>query len=399
MKHQTAYLILITTLFAPGFAFSEHDQNVKINGAVVKVRDGAVANPAVKKQTVPFLGVYAVPIKSIVAKQLNLPAGLYLSVEQAISDSPAAKAGLERFDVLMKFDDQILVNQEQLQALVRSKKEGDSVKLLILRGGKEKNVEVVLGEQEVPEAASVPSLPLPGLGNPRFDFGDQGFPFGPDADANARALNQWMKDRDGNLDLPFGLGDDFRERLQRQLQRHRNQLGKRNGAIGPELNDPELLEKYDVDGDGKLSRIERDKARDEGAIPEPNLDLDFNFGLGIPNAGDLLRDARRRGAANAWSSVSGSAQTKVVTMDETGSYEFSSNDGKKRFKVTSRDGEVLFDGPVNTEEERAKVPEALRQRLDSIESNVKIHVHPKPDRKAQPQKQNKKGKPKKDQLL
>ncbi|MFP6899981.1 MAG: PDZ domain-containing protein, partial [Opitutales bacterium] len=375
---------------------SENKQKLKINGAVVEARDGAVANLVVKKQQVPFLGVYAVPLNPAVAKQLNLADGLYLSLEQAIPDSPAAKAGLERFDVLMKFDDQILVNPQQLQALVRSKKQGDWVTLSILRGGDEKTIKVQLGEQQVPKVAFGRAWPVPDPVGPRIFFGGQGFQFGPDAGMN---FKHWMDDLDGNLDLRFGLGDDARAQILRQLQRHRGQLGNRGDGLGPELNDSELLKKYDADGDGKLSRLERDKARDEGTVPGLNFDLDLDFGLGIPKVDDLLRDARRRGAASTWSSVSGSVQTKVVTMDDTGSYEFSSNDGKKRFKATSPDGEVLFDGPVNTKEERSKVPESLRQRLDSIESNVKVRIHSKPGRDLQPPKRNKKGKGKKDQLL
>jgi len=255
-----------------------------------------------------------------------------------------------------------------------------------------------LGEQEVPAAMVRQARPVPAPANPGpgFDFGPD-FPFGPDAQAFGFDVP------DGNLNLRFGFDDDVRARIQRQLQRHRNQLGNQGLRQNPGFNDPELLEKYDADGDGKLSPMERDKARDEGVVPNPKFDFDLNLDLGVPQIEDLLRDARRRGAASTWSAVSGSAQTKVVTMDDTGSYEYSSNDGDKRFKATSPDGEVLFDGPVNTKEEKAKVPEHLRPRLDSIESNVKVRVHPKPGADAlpqvHPQKRNKKNKEKKNQLL
>ena len=343
MKYKTISLLFLTTFGASFFAFSEN------------------------KQTVPFLGVYAVPVNPAVSKQLQLTDGLYLSLAQTIPDSPAAKAGLEQFDLLMKFDDQILVNPEQLQALVRSKKKGDLVKLSIMRGGKELAVEVELEEQQVSDIMVEPAMPVP-VPDDLDPFGPD-FPFGPDAQALG------FDDLGGNLNLRFGFGDDVRDRIQRQLQRQRQQFDRVPAA--PQLNDPELLDKYDADGDGKLSRIEQDNARADGVLPERNLNFGRGFGFGgIPEVNELLRDARRRGAASAWSSVSGAAQTKVMTMDETGSYEFSSNDGVKRFKVTSPDGEVLFDGPVNTKEERAKVPEDLRQRLDSIENNVKIRVNP-----------------------
>ncbi len=396
MKQKTISLTIISTFLVTALAFSENKQQLKINGIVVEARDGAVANLELKKQTVPFLGVYAVPLNPAVAKQLKLADGLYLSLEQAIPDSPAAKAGLERFDVIKKFDDQILVNPEQLQALVRSRKKGDLVKLSILRGGEEKTVEVQLEEQQVPAVALRQARPVPGGANHGLNFGPD-FPFGP----NAQAFG--LDDPNGNLNLRLGFGDDLRARIQRQLQRQREQLGRQGFRQNPDFNDPELLEKFDADGDGKLSPMERDKARDEGALPGLNFGLDLNLNQGAPEIADLLRDARRRGAANAWSSVSGSAQTKVVTMDDTGSYEFSSNDGVKRFKATSPDGEVLFDGPVNTKEEKVKVPENLRQRLDSIESNVKVRINSGgPDLdfpQIQPRERKRKGKEKKDQLL
>jgi hypothetical protein len=363
MTAKTISLLLIATFGAIGFAFSENKQRLIINGVVVQAPNGKVVNLDLKKQMVPFLGVYAVPLKSLLSKQLKLPIGLHLAVEEAIPDSPAAKAGLERFDVLMQFDDQILVNPEQLKALVRSKKKGDLVKLSILRGGEKKTIEVQLEEQHVPEIMLGQALPIPVPGNIELDFGPV-LPFGPDAQV-------------------LGL-EELRERMGALRNRQMNRPMQRFGR-GAAIVDPELLEKYDADGDGKLSPMERDKARDEGAIPQPN----FGFGLDIepmlPNVDDLLRDARRRGAASTWSSVSGSAQTKIVTMDETGSYEFSSNNGKKRFKATSRAGDVLFDGPVNTKEEKAKVPEDLRQRLDSIENNVEVRIGSGNDGRVRPQ--------------
>ena len=198
MKYKTISLTIISTFLMTAFAFSENKQKLKINGVVVEARDGNVQTLEVKKQQVPFLGVYAVPLNPAVAKQLKLADGLYLSLEQAIPDSPAAKAGLERFDVLKKFDDQILVNSQQLQALVRSKKKGDLVKLSILRGGEEKTVEVQLGEQQVPAVVVRQARPVPGGANPELNFGPD-FPFGPDAQAFG------FDDPNGNLNLRFWL--------------------------------------------------------------------------------------------------------------------------------------------------------------------------------------------------
>ena len=69
---------------------------------------------------------------------MNLPTGVHLSVDQVSAESPADSAGLKLFDILLKFDDQILVNSAQLKALVRMKNSGDQVNLEILRKGKPK---------------------------------------------------------------------------------------------------------------------------------------------------------------------------------------------------------------------------------------------------------------------
>jgi len=51
-------------------------------------------------------------------------------------------------DVLVKFDDQLLVNSKQLRTLVGTKKEGDAVHLTYLRKGQEATAEVKLATHE-----------------------------------------------------------------------------------------------------------------------------------------------------------------------------------------------------------------------------------------------------------
>ena len=341
----------------------------------------AVKAPAEKAT---YLGVYAVKLSPVVSRQLGLDGNLYLSVEQVNPGSPAEKAGVEKYDILKKLDDQVLVNNEQLRDLVRSRKVDEEVTLTILRGGKEKTLTAKLAQTELPRAQARANA-IPRIGN-----------FGNDRQGGIRVLPGGGA---GAWALPGG-GDigDLGERIRRQMERQREQLEKRGIAPrfgrGLNLNDPDLIEKFDADGDGKLSPMERDKARAEGAVPELNFDFDLDFGLGAPNVDDLLRDARRRGASSSWSSVTGSAQTKVVKIDDDGTFEFSSSDGKKRFKATDPDGKVLFDGPVDTKAQRAEMPEDLRDRLESIEGGVNIRIRqgggkklfPKPKPKIDPLK-------------
>ena len=312
-----------------------------------KARAGVKISPA--KAT--FLGVYATKLSPVISRQLGLSGNLYLSVEQVSPGSPAEKAGLEQYDVLKKLDDQILVNQEQLQNLVRSREANQQVSLTILRGGKEKVLKAKLGSKQESKAQAR------GFSAPRILGNDL---------------------RGGGFIIPDAR--DLNERIREQIAGQRNLLGRRGlHGFGPNLNfsDPKLLEQFDADGDGKLSPMERDKARDEGAVPELdfNFDIDLDFGT-VPNVNELLRDARRRGASSSWSSITGAARAKVVSIDNDGSFEYSSEDGKKHFKATSPDGEVVFEGPVNTVAERKALPEGMLERLESLEGNVKIRINP-----------------------
>jgi hypothetical protein len=71
-------------------------------------------------------------------------------VDEVMPDSPAQHAGIKTHDILLKFEDQQLVNMEQLMLLVRAKKKGDVVNLTVISGGQEKQVSVTLGEHLMP---------------------------------------------------------------------------------------------------------------------------------------------------------------------------------------------------------------------------------------------------------
>ena len=45
-------------------------------------------------------------------------------------------------------------------------------------------------------------------------------------------------------------------------------------------------------------------------------------------------------------------------------------DDQKYFKAISPDGEILFDGPVTSEDDRKKLPANLKERLQKIENNI-----------------------------
>ena len=73
-----------------------------------------------------FLGVAMDVVPAAVRAQLNIPAGVGVSVGYVAKNSPAEKAGLKANDVITQLDDQIILNAAQLQGLIQTKKQSTS---------------------------------------------------------------------------------------------------------------------------------------------------------------------------------------------------------------------------------------------------------------------------------
>lgn len=234
-------------------------ERVIVGGPVQVVK----AAPKTEKGT--YLGVAVSRPAPALRKQLGLPPGFGLVVDNVADTSPAQAADVHKFDVLAKFDDQQLVNVEQLLVLVRAHKSDDVVHLTLLRDGKPVTVAVKLQESDVValdealERAATPGLSvLPDV------FSLEGWPVGV------------------QMDLP-GL----------------------NGVIVP-------------------------------------------GGGWTPGLGTSSWTVKRNGMTIKLGDVNGSRQ----------------------FTVTDNEGKVLFDGPVDTEEDRQRVPEEYRTMLEDIEKRA-----------------------------
>ena len=84
-----------------------------------------------------------------VRAQLPIQPGEGVTVLHVAPGSPAEKAGLAQHDILVRLDDQVLVEGDQFKKLVRMHKPGESVKIGYFRKGERKEVQVVLAEHEV----------------------------------------------------------------------------------------------------------------------------------------------------------------------------------------------------------------------------------------------------------
>jgi hypothetical protein len=87
-----------------------------------------------------WLGVQIAALPEVVKRQLAVEHGL--AVEEVSADSPAAKAEIKKFDILVKADDKPLKEHGDLLKVVNDS-QGKEIVLAIVRGGKDATVRVM----------------------------------------------------------------------------------------------------------------------------------------------------------------------------------------------------------------------------------------------------------------
>ncbi len=116
-----------------------------------------------------YLGVLFSTIPPVVYAQVpGLQRENGVLVNFVLPDSPAAQAGLQRYDILLQYDDTQIKDCDHFAELIRSDSPKRSVKLTFLRGGKEQTVQatLVLGPAlKVTQTNKDPDVPK-GTGKP-----------------------------------------------------------------------------------------------------------------------------------------------------------------------------------------------------------------------------------------
>jgi hypothetical protein len=142
-RSMTRLEIILFLSFCPLFA-----QEAKPDPSTPMPQQGstkaAVISPLPQQST--WLGFEVLRADGAVRAQLpKLPKGVGFIVCKVDEVGPAHNAGMQAMDVLWKFDDQLLINEVQLDALMQLRKVGEKVQLTIFRAGEEKVLEAQLG--------------------------------------------------------------------------------------------------------------------------------------------------------------------------------------------------------------------------------------------------------------
>jgi hypothetical protein len=99
--------------------------------------------------------------------------------------------------------------------------------------------------------------------------------------------------------------------------------------------------------------------KEEGAEKESNDD-----GKAVSGGGSSSGSSSRSSSSTGSSSVS-----RVVKDSNKGELHYKKSNGEASLKVVDPDGKVLFDGPINTKEQKAKVPAGMMKWLDEVLSD------------------------------
>ena len=138
------------------FAMAEAAENIGFAIPINKAKKDIEQVKTLGKIVYPYLGVYYCLIDEEVQKEYNLSVGYGAWIgrdrycrpyeKAVIEGTAAAKAGLKEGDIILEFDGKKITTENSLAKIIMEYNPGDKIVLKILREGKEKIVQVTLGE-------------------------------------------------------------------------------------------------------------------------------------------------------------------------------------------------------------------------------------------------------------
>ena len=285
----------------------------------------SAGNQVSARKDVPWLGVSASEAPEALAAQLNLQPGVGLVVTYVTPDSPAAKSGVRKNDLLVAFDDQPLVHPAQLRKLVRVHKEADPVKLAFYRAGKQESVSITLGRTRV-----------------ESEFWQE----------QGHAL------QDNLIDLQKQVKDLHVDEAVRQQMR----------ALRDSMNS--LADQKEIQEDIRKGMMQARKAIQDAMRNVTNTEPLRRMLENLDRSRVTVYDK-----ANVVVRSSGKNVKSVVKSDDSGTLVLIRN---PRLYLTAhdKDGKLLFDGPIETEDERAKVPPEVWDHVEPLLDQMNSQVEP-----------------------
>lgn len=148
------------------------DANTTVTGDVA---NGQIQLHGPEQPELPkhWIGVLGGPVTDELRAQIDIPEGQGVLVRHVVPESPAGKAGLKPFDILLQANDTKLADVGELTALVKSAGEGGGkITLDVLRRGKHETISIT--PEARPESVAGEPDAMPGPGGAGWGFGGMG---------------------------------------------------------------------------------------------------------------------------------------------------------------------------------------------------------------------------------
>jgi len=303
------------------------------DAVVISSIEPTAGDDQVARKDQAWLGVAIEEGSEALASQLGLAPGAGLVVTYVTPDSPAAKAGLQKNDVLVELESQLLVHPAQLRKLVQARKEGDTVELVFYRAGKKQTASATVGK--APAGISLLEDGTPWKGDLR-QFRNL---FPPDA---VRDYTKALRDSLGHLKFDqTKVQEEVRRSLEQARKAWQDALRySSNAAAAPAFK--ALRELY-----------------------RSGIDVDNNASVTVRSTGQRVKS--------------------IVKADESGTIVVVCNP-KPRLTAHDKDGKLLFDGEIATPEQRAKVPPELWEKVEPLLDKIAPKAEEEPETESAPSK-------------
>ncbi|HEX8069587.1 MAG TPA: PDZ domain-containing protein [Pyrinomonadaceae bacterium] len=264
-----------------------------------------------------FLGVTTETVTRETLSRYNLsgePRGV--GVTSVAADSPAAKAGLQKGDVILRFDGEPVTSVQKLQRLIQEAAPEHAVRLTVSRNGAEQELTATLARRD--EFPRVEGFTLrPGEGWQALDpeafkkFGDEWRLRGDEWRRNGEEMRKRMEEMRRQLDklprmdlLPDGAGE-----LRLALGARR-----RIGVTTTTLTD-QLADYFGVAGRAGVlvTSVSADGPAAKAGLKAGDVITEVD-GAQVKDAGDLVRALNRKDDGDVTMSVTRDRKARTVTV-------------------------------------------------------------------------------------
>lgn len=283
----------------------------------------------------PWLGVGVSECPEPLSAQLDLKPGEGLVVTYVATKSPAAGAGLQRNDVLVELDGQMLVDPIQLRKLIQMHADGESVKIEFYRAGKKQSATAKLVLRPINESS------IDGEIRPDNPWGRS--PFEPKPPAaflfNKDKLNRGPGAGQTVAPAPHPFDkDELNIQVQQAIKQEKQAMEQAQRAVEDAMrqaqNDKEGMNR-------KLWTIQKELNH----FADGGVKLGKDATVIVKNEGESVRT--------------------MVKKDDSGTYVVVA-DPQKHLTAHDPNGKLLFDGLIESPEQQQKVPKEVWKKVQPM---------------------------------